>query len=40
MIMYSAVLPSYHSKEKDEKGEVIRADDPQNNDKVRKLLFG
>jgi hypothetical protein len=39
--MYSAVIPSYHSEEKEEKkNEIIRADDPQNKDKVKKILFG
>jgi hypothetical protein len=38
--MYSAVLPSYHSKEKESNGkEVINADDPQNKDKIKELLF-
>lgn len=39
VIMYSAVLPSYHSKGEEEK-EVIKADDPRNKDKVRGIIFG
>jgi hypothetical protein len=39
LIMYSAVLPSYHSA--DEKNrKVIQADDPRNAERVRKILFG
>jgi hypothetical protein len=38
VIMYGSVLPSYDGK----KGEsdVINADDPQNREAVRGLLFG
>lgn len=40
-ILYSAVLPSYDSKEKEPKKEkVIDADDPKNRDLVRKELYG
>jgi hypothetical protein len=44
--MYSAVIPSYHSKEKEgnketqQDEEVINADDPRNKDMVKKILFG
>ena len=44
MIMYGAVLPSYKSgKDKkddkqSEKQEVIKADDPRNNARVRKIM--
>lgn len=43
MIMYGAVLPSYHSKKdgngKDEQEqEVVKADDPKNRERVRKFL--
>ena len=45
LIMYSRVLPSYESEDKQEKKEdvgeeVINADDPANRDKVREILFG
>lgn len=42
MILYSAVLPSYNSKKKDkdgvEKQDVIKVDDPNNRDRVKKIL--
>lgn len=45
MVMYGAVLPSYHTKDKDgkrKKGrkqeEVIRADDRKNKEKVRQFF--
>ena len=39
MIMYGSVLPSYNSR-KDNKGEdTINADDPQNREIARKLMF-
>jgi hypothetical protein len=45
MIMYGSVLPSYDSKkDKDRQGKdenlAINADDPENRDEVRKILFG
>jgi len=45
IIMYGSVLPSYDNK-KDKAntdlnhGKVIKADDPENKDVVRDLLFG
>lgn len=42
MIMYGAVLPSYNGRRNDKQGdrqqEVVKADDPRNRDKVRKIL--
>lgn len=43
MILYSAVIPSYKSRDKKDgdgkkKQDEIRADDPANRDKVRKFL--
>ena len=42
MIMYGAVLPSYHSKKGSDKGgkeqEIVKADDPRNRERVRKFL--
>lgn len=40
MMMYSSVLPSYdNNNDGDEQGEQIDADDPQNRDKIRQMLF-
>jgi hypothetical protein len=39
IIMYSAVLPSYHSAD-EKSSKVIQADDPRNAEQVRKILFG
>ena len=36
--MYGSVLPSY-SSDKDKKGESIDADDQENRDRVRNILF-
>lgn len=46
MIMYGAVLPSYNGRRNDRQGdrqgdrqqEVVKADDPRNRDKVRRIL--
>lgn len=46
VIMYGAVLPSYHSKKDGSKGidrngkeqEIVKADDPKNRERVRKFL--
>jgi hypothetical protein len=38
VIMYGSVLPRYGDKEG--KGDVIKADDPQNREAVRGILFG
>lgn len=45
MILYSAVIPSYKSRDKKDGGgdrkkkhEEIKADDPSNKEKVRKFL--
>lgn len=40
MIMYSAVLPSYSSKKASDNSDkdIVKADDPNNRDKVRKFL--
>lgn len=43
MILYSAVIPSYKSRDKQDgdgkkKQEEIKADDPSNKEKVRKFL--
>ena len=45
MIMYGAVLPSYKSskdkksdKQEVQKQEVIKADDPRNNARVRQIM--
>lgn len=46
VIMYGAVLPSYHSKKDSDKGinkggkeqEIVKADDPMNRERVRKFL--
>jgi hypothetical protein len=42
VVMYSAVLPSYHKSEKGKggKGERINADDPENREKVMREMFG
>lgn len=43
MIMYGSVLPSYNDKskeaEKENDDEVINADDPENREKVRRIMF-
>lgn len=36
LILYSSVLPNYSDEKEDE---IIKADDPKNRSKVRKLLF-
>lgn len=36
--MYSSVIPGYEDKE--EKGEIIDADDPKNQEKINKLIYG
>ena len=46
MVMYGAVLPSYHTKDKGTGGrsrkprkeELIKADDPRNKEKVRQFF--
>lgn len=43
MVLYGAVLPSYHAKDKGaggtgKKQEVIKADDPKNKEKVRQFF--
>lgn len=38
MVMYGAVLPKY--KKENDKNEVIKADDPANREKVRKIICG
>lgn len=44
MVLYGAVLPSYHTKDKGaggtgaKKQEVIKADDPRNKEKVRQIF--
>lgn len=40
MVMYGAVIPSYNPDAKDKKPEQeqIKADDPNNREKVRKIL--
>lgn len=43
MILYSAVIPSYKSRDKQDgngknKQDEIKADDPSNKEKVRKFL--
>lgn len=39
MMMYSSVLPSYDNNDGEDRGEQIDADDPQNRDKIRQMLF-
>jgi hypothetical protein len=40
ILLYSAVLPSYDTdREKSKDSDTIRADDPENKEKVRKILF-
>lgn len=42
LILYNAVLPSYKPKDRDDKErgrhEVIRADDPNNRERVKQFL--
>lgn len=38
--MLNAVIPSYNSKKSDKKEEVINADDPKNQERIKKALFG
>ena len=42
IILYGAVIPQYKPKDKNGKGnkpqEVIKADDPKNRDRVRKII--
>lgn len=44
VMMYLSVLPSYNDKKgkdkKEEHGAVIRADDKNNQQQVRQILFG
>ncbi len=40
MIMYGAVLPSYSDKKKEKNQEIIKADNPTNNARVRKIIDG
>jgi len=40
ILLYSAVLPSYDTdREKSKDSDTIRADDPENKEQVRKILF-
>jgi hypothetical protein len=39
MIMYSSVLPSYKSRKDDKDEDIINADDPNNREIARKLMF-
>lgn len=40
ILLYCAVLPSYDTdREKSKDSDTIRADDPENKEKVRKILF-
>lgn len=43
MIMYGAVLPNYSdkkNKKKEKNQEIIKADNPTNNARVRKIIDG
>lgn len=42
LIMYNKILPVYNSKDtkKGNDEEKINADDPKNQERIRKLLFG
>ena len=40
LIMYNKILPVYNSKESKKKDEEkINADDPKNQERIRKILF-
>ena len=44
LMMYGSILPSYDSKKdksknKDDKDEIINADDPANKQRIRHLLY-
>jgi hypothetical protein len=42
LIMYSSVLPSYDDEKEGDKNdeEIINADDPRNQERIRRELFG